>query len=457
MKAIRFALLSFVVAAVGTLTSGVATRIARAATVFTVTNTNDSGPGSLRQAVLDAHDFDEIIFNLPPHSTITLTSGEIAISVALTILGPGANQLTISGNNSSRIFDISDTAKVAIAGLTMANGFVQGIGGGIDNRGELSVAYCIFTGNSLGQGQLAGGALASGGALAVTGCAFLGNSAPSAGAVYSNDSLCTITNSTFSGNSATIGAAGAINLSGNANVIVNCTISGNSTTFSGFGGGIFVVTKESLSLENTIIAGNTGGDCSIAQGVLFASNSHNLIGDGTCSPMLSGDPKLGPLQNNGGPTPTMALLPGSPAIDAGDDSALGAPLSLTTDQRGIGFPRKAGAHVDIGAFEVQPLSGPSFDTCLKDNSTSNLIQWNSTTGQYKFTRCSDGFMLTGTGAVALVNGIRTLTDFKSDRRIKAGFNTGQLTGSATIYLQVTQGVWQLFQIYDTDPHAVCNC
>ena len=94
---------------------------------------------------------------------------------------------------------------------------------------------------------------------------------------------------------------------------------------------------------------------------------------------------------------------------------------------------------------------------MKDNSTGNLFQWNSTTGQYMFTRCSDGFNLTGTGVVRLVNGIRTLTDFKTDRRISAGFNTGQLTGSATIYLMVTGGVWQTFRIVDTNPAAVCAC
>jgi len=98
-----------------------------------------------------------------------------------------------------------------------------------------------------------------------------------------------------------------------------------------------------------------------------------------------------------------------------------------------------------------------FDTCLVDNTTGNLLQWSSTTGAYIFTRCSDGFTLTGTGVAKLVNGIRTLTDFKTDRRISAGFNTGQLTGNGTIYFKVAQGVWQSFQIVDTNPHAVCTC
>jgi hypothetical protein len=116
-----------------------------------------------------------------------------------------------------------------------------------------------------------------------------------------------------------------------------------------------------------------------------------------------------------------------------------------------------GAGVGGTAVVVSIPSPSPFDTCLKDNSTGNLFQWNSTTGAYKFTRCSDGFMLSGTGKVALVNGIRTLTDFKTDRRISAGFNTGQLTGNATMYLMVAQGVWQTFRIVDTNPSAVCKC
>ena len=66
-------------------------------------------------------------------------------------------------------------------------------------------------------------------------------------------------------------------------------------------------------------------------------------------------------------------------------------------------------------------------------------------------------MMTGTGVVELVNGIQTLTDFKSNIRLSAAFNTGQRTGDATIYLQVAQGVWQSFQIVDTNPHVVCSC
>jgi len=450
-------------AALGALNYGVPLRRARASSVLTVTNTNDSGPGSLRQAVIDANSGDTITFNLfngSLSSTITLTSGEIDVNKNLKIVGPGANQLTVSGNNSSRVFLTFGT--VVISGLTIANGAAQDFfgGGGIINDGGLLVVGCVLRGNNCsGQGQFAGGAIASDGLLAIANCSFIGNSAPSSGAIYSNDFAFQVINSTFSGNSATIGGAGGLGLFGSENTVVNCTIAGNSIHFIGAGGGLFIESLPTLSLENTIIAGNIGGDCATDQGFQLNINSHNLIQDGSCGPLTAGDPKLGPLQNNGGPTPTMAPVLGSPAIDNGDDSALGLPFSLTTDQRGPGFPRKAGAHVDIGAFEVQaPVPvGPSFDTCLKDNTTGNLLQWNRTTGQYQFTRCSDGFTLTGTGTIALVNGIRTLTDFKSDRRISAGYNTGQLTGNATVYLMVTQGVWQTFRVIDTNPSAVCKC
>jgi hypothetical protein len=94
---------------------------------------------------------------------------------------------------------------------------------------------------------------------------------------------------------------------------------------------------------------------------------------------------------------------------------------------------------------------------LKDNSTGTLLQWNSATGAYMLTRCSDGFTLSGTGTARLVNGVRTLTDFKPDRRLSAGLNTGQSTGNATLYLMVVPGVWQSIRIVDTNPAAVCRC
>src|SRR5262249_38604656 len=129
---------------------------------------------------------------------------------------------------------------------------------------------------------------------------------------------------------------------GQTATLVNTTINGN-TASPALGGGLINPATGTVNLTNTIIAGSpAGGDC--VNGGSIATNSHNLVQDGTCTPAVSGDPKLGPLQNNGGPTKTLALLQGSPAIDAGDDAVLGDPLDLTTDQRG--FARQVFAHVD---------------------------------------------------------------------------------------------------------------
>jgi hypothetical protein len=277
-----------------------------------------------------------------------------------------------------------------------------------------------------------------------------------------------MTNSTVYGNtaSAMIVQGGGLYVLASA-ALTNCTISGNSISGTEVAaGGVEAVTFAKATLENCLIALNTsttGPDVSGA----FTSNGHNLIGEadgssgftngvngdqiGTVASPLN--PKLGPLQNNGGPTQTLALLSGSPAIDAGSDSVLSAPLSLTTDQRGAGFPRKSGAQVDIGAFEAPP----PFDTCLKDNATGDLFQWNSTSGAYAFTNCANGSMLTGTGTVSLVNSVRMLVVNSNSLKITASFNTGQRTGSANINAMVAQGVWQLFRIIDTNPTAVCAC
>jgi hypothetical protein len=91
---------------------------------LTVNSTADSGIGSLRAALNAAHSGDTINFALPPTSQITLNSGELLIKNNMTIAGPGAGQLTISGNNASRVFEVAKNATVSLSGLTVSNGFV---------------------------------------------------------------------------------------------------------------------------------------------------------------------------------------------------------------------------------------------------------------------------------------------------------------------------------------------
>jgi hypothetical protein len=448
---------------------------------------------------------------------------------------PGANALTISGNNIVRVFNMGmivggGVFGVALSGLTTTNGLRSSApfaaqGGGIFNvsSGVIAISNCAITGNTataagLVGGVAEGGAIYSGsGTLAMTNCTISGNTATSAsgtlseahgGAIFNeetgklslnnctisgntaislssfslahgagvvNNGSATIANCTISGNTADAGSTngsaggggGILNGVLGTLAITNCTISDNiaSGTSAG-GGGIFNTAMGTVNARNSLIALNASGSGPDLSGS-FTSQGHNLIGksDGSmgfsnglnndqvgsmASPL---DPKLGPLQNNGGPTLTGALLMGGPAIDAGDDSVLGSPLFLITDQRGPGFPRRSGLHADIGAFELQVF----FDTCLKDNSTGNLFQFNSVTGQYVFTRCSDGFAFGGTGMVRLVNGILTLTDSKPDRRVSAGCYTGQRTGSVIIYVMIGQGIWQTFRISDTNPSAMCAC
>ncbi len=168
-----------------------------------------------------------------------------------------------------------------------------------------------------------------------------------------------ISNSTLSGNVAWrsglfgFGRGGGISNRGKT-IVSNSTISGN-TANANSGGGINNYVGYSVTLQNSIAASNSGSNC--LGGV--TSNGYNLSSDGTCNFGNSGDlnnhdPMLGPLQNNGGPTQTMALLPGSPASDAGNPSGCtdGQGQLLKTDQRGLPRPDKEDKiGCDMGAFE----------------------------------------------------------------------------------------------------------
>jgi len=100
----------------------------------------------------------------------------------------------------------------------------------------------------------------------------------------------------------------------------------------------------------------------------------------------------------------------------------------------------------------------SFDICMKDNTSGDVFAFNSVTGAYMYTRCSDGFSISGTGAVRSVGGVLNLIDNRPDRRISAAFITGQLTGNVTVMVNVTQGVWQTMSVHDTTSLGKgCSC
>ena len=324
------------------------------ATIIPVTNLNDSGPGSLRQALAIANDGDTIDAT-GISGVITLTSGELLVDKSVTINGAGADVLAVDGNMASRVFMTffpDDT--VVISGFTIRNGHVGNDGGGIDNESgaTLTIINCALIGNAAGLG---GGAF-NGGMLTIANTTMSGNTAANGGATYNaGGGTLTITNSTVSGNSAGSGG-GMFNIGVFA--ISNSTLSGNSAV--GFGGGI--LNTQTLEIGNTVLkAGDSGANISNNGGTV-TSHGYNLSSDdggglltGT-GDQINTDPLLGALQNNGGPTFTHALLPGSPAIDAGDPQFTPPPFF---DQRGPNFWRVRNGRIDVGSFEVESGTTPS--------------------------------------------------------------------------------------------------
>jgi hypothetical protein len=432
------------------------------ANTITVTNLADSGPGTLRAAIPATSAGGTINFQAGLMGTITLTSGELDINHNLTITGPGTTNLTVNGNNSSRVFNITNTT-VSISGLTITGGAVQGatgndsdpsggpgqgggiinsgnltltnctiidnsavggqgvvivvsngaafgfggdgIGGGIYSSGTLTLVNCLVTSNTVtggggggggGSGNGLGGGIFAQGAVALTNCTFSINSANgeygglssgsgSGGGLYlaaGSVVNCTIANnSAVGGNPGFLGfygpgLGGGIYVNSTGVTLIGCTISGNacySDIAGAKGGGIYA--HAAPTLKNTIVSGNvdlylnslpnigpddvngsvTSGGYNFI-GVIDGSSGWNIT-DLTGSVALPLDPQLGLLQNNGGPTPTMALSFTSPAINQGKS------FGLTTDQRG--YPRPfpysgvadapGGDGSDIGAYELSSL------------------------------------------------------------------------------------------------------
>jgi uncharacterized repeat protein (TIGR01451 family) len=352
--------------------STASTKVVTCFTSLAVTTNADSGPGSLRQAIVNICSGGTIGFDMNQViSPISLSSGQITIDKNLTIQGPGANLLTVqnaaAASTTSRVFNVNSGVTATISGLTISGGNLSsGFGGGIlyGTNSTVTVTDSTISGNSASGG--AGISNSSGGTLTVTNSTISGNPAGNlgGGGIFSGSGVLNVTNSTISGNSATDGGGGGI-ANGGTGTVTNSTISNNSTSGGAGGGGIRNV--GTLNSRNSIIAGNTAtGGAPDFFGTL-TSQGHNLIGNtsgmsGTvASDITNVNPGLGPLANNGGPTQTMALLPGSPALNAGDNCVLddtctpALGFSLTTDQRGAGFSR-AVENVDIGAFEQQLVS-----------------------------------------------------------------------------------------------------
>ncbi|WP_406694879.1 choice-of-anchor Q domain-containing protein [Singulisphaera sp. Ch08] len=360
---------------------------------FAVTNLQDSGTGSLRDAIvlanaspgLDRIAFDDGLFNSGPQ-TITLTSGFLEIRDDLTLQGPGADWLTVSGNMSSQVFFVRGPAAATLSGLTISKGKATALsGGGILNAGgKLDLIGCTISGNS---STAEGGGISNGGTMTMTDCTVFGNTtadrgggifnsgfgtltmtrctvagntgtsstASRGGGIFNSNAL-SMTNCTVYGNSALFNGGGIANTNGTGpsvgSLLINCTITGNTAPV---GGGIYNNNFSPVTLHNSIVAYSQGGAISGT-----VSGSHNLIDDaanaGGLTHQVNGNlvgvlPQIAPPGNYGGPTQTVALLGTSPGVNAGTNSVI--PPGVT-DQRGA--PRINGGTVDIGAYERGPTT-----------------------------------------------------------------------------------------------------
>jgi hypothetical protein len=355
------------------------------AAVFQVDNKTDNGAltactgaagdCSLRGAVTAANAggdaIDNVTFKSGLSGQITLTGGELLVTDGTYFLGPGAKVLTISGNNTSRIFHTDPTTPgqpVGIYDLRLINGHPSsGNGGAVSNQdAQLKIVGSVISGNTapgVGGGVFDQGNSNLGFNDYIIDSTISGNSAGTGGGgLWGANSLGTIVSSTISGNHA-MGAQAGGAYSYYRTVFDDSTIAGNTAT--GAAGGIFVNDKYVDTLSNSIVADNTaaGGDPDIlgnfdADFSLIENPAGETIFDTVAASNITGtDPMLGSLQDNGGPTPTRLPATGSPVIDQGRENA-------ASDQRGQTRPfdftsiansaATGGDGSDMGAVEVHP-------------------------------------------------------------------------------------------------------
>lgn len=364
----------------------------RAATLFTVSTTSDSGGGSLRDAITHATATPgaTIAFAIPGTGvqTITLATALPTIAAKLTIDATtqpgysGTPLIVIDGNNSVTDITVNNGANARLRGLNITRGHGS-TGGGVLNNGTLTLDLSSVTNSSAVSGPVSGGGIYNNGALIVIGSTISGNSADSGAGIFSTGTL-TLTASTVNANTAS-GRGGGLLITGRqSQTIINSTITGNTAASGGGidnqgalaitnstitanhasvmdGGGIKVESRGvGVTVTNTIIADNSCITPTDDVSGTFTSGGHNLIGftgisigfDATLGDLLN-PPRAGvspTLADNGGPTQTLALQNSSPAIGAGDPALCAATPVSGYDQRGVArlFNRCA-----IGAFEYR--------------------------------------------------------------------------------------------------------
>ncbi len=400
--------------------SPVSADVEQSGPVFTVNDPADPGGAacqvsacSLRAAIEAANAGGlvsgyTIAFDLAYPVVITLGASLPDISATIDIIGPGKTALTINGGGLQRIFTVQSGAGLTLSGMTLSQGWDGAAGGGaIRNSGSLAMSNLTLSDNLAGGGDGGGilnemggdvqissteflnndsfhdGAIANHGSVTISGSVFSGNHGRVAGAIENFfGSSMTITGSAFSDNIAPISSGGAIANAGDlvianstfyqngspvgADIVSGSTLYITNSTFYGAispsfnsiaGGGAGSV----IVVRNSILAAEAGIDnCAPQPGGTFDVDASNLSTDATCDSAVQVTPadlNLGGLLDLGG-VPGLVPLPGSLAIDAGDDALCTAAVGSPTygaggvDQRG--FTRPLGAHCEVGAVEFLP-------------------------------------------------------------------------------------------------------
>jgi hypothetical protein len=338
-----------------------------------------------------------------------LALGTIEINKNLTISGNGASNTIINGNHQSTVFQIDSGVSVSIVGVTVENGTActsfscnGNGGGGIRNAGTTSLINSVVSGNSTGCNCNAGGGVLNTGALTVTQSTFSGNGAAYGGAIGNNGTL-TVFDSTFSGNGAAYGG-GVFNWG--AGSVSFSTFYHNASTFAapGINGGGSLTLKGVLFGNNNLVDG-VGNPYAPGSCTAVVSAGYNLADDSSCGDSLNQPTDLNNtlagldtagLKNNGGPTPTVALIVGSAAVDAVPISPTNyctdaAGISVVSDQRGMARPQGFGC--DIGAFELAADNDSAFAQLVGGNNLSGNQNVSGTVSATAFV--GDGSGLTG--------------------------------------------------------------
>jgi CSLREA domain-containing protein len=434
-----------------------------------------------RRAAVDAHGAvtGDRAFDILGGSTVQMSRLRVTLGRAEVDLGPNTSTgggIRIRPGSALRFVD------GIVAGNRTAN--VISFGGGIANSGTLKLIRSKVLGNEATPPSFAGGVYTDAGGsteilrsvvrnnvggfgggasfnqnttLTIRGSTFAGNDGGLGGAIYGGGagSVVAVLNSTLSGNLAA-DRGGAIRArNAPAITIRNSTISDNTADSTGgppFVAGAISLQSDagmstSLLLGNTILAANTdigpGGitDCQVQAGAgttTVSSEGFNIVGNGDTCPFVPGtgdtvgtaaspiDPRLGPLDNNGGPTGTMALLPGSPAINNGSPAALGsgAPACPGVDQRGV-----KRNNCDIGGYERRTCSG----VLINRVGTSGADRLGGTPGRDGYVAFGGNDVIDagrGADAVCAGSGSDTVRAGAGQDRVGGGPGPDQLFGGA---------------------------